>query len=54
MSEAPERNRLATLPYRAIVEVSSLMKTQRGVWTRTARKLVGAFIVLALGPLILG
>lgn len=48
MSKPPERNRLATLPYRAMVEVSSLMKTQRGVWTRTARKLVGAFIVLAL------
>ena len=48
MSKAPERNRLATLPYRAILEVSALMKTQRGVWTSTTRKLVGAFIVLAL------
>jgi len=48
VSEAPARNRLLTLPYRAIVEVASLMKTQRGVWTSTARKLVGAFIVLAL------
>jgi hypothetical protein len=46
--EAPQRKRLLILPFRAIAEVSALMKTQRGVWTSTARKLVGAFIVLAL------
>ena len=47
-AEPPPRNRLATLPYRALLEVSSVVKTQRGVWTGTTRKLVGAFIVLAL------
>jgi hypothetical protein len=48
MSKPPERNRVATLPYRFVLEASTLMKAQRGVWTRTTRKLVGAFIVLAL------
>ena len=42
------RRRLQTLPFRALLEMSSLVSAQRGVWTRTARKLVGAFIVLAL------
>jgi hypothetical protein len=36
--------RLSTLPFRALLEISSLVTAQRGVWTRTTRKLVGAFI----------
>ena len=41
-------SRLATLPYRAVDELSWLASAPRRLWSRTARKLVGAFIVLAL------
>jgi hypothetical protein len=36
------------LPYRAVAEMSSLTSAQRRLWSSTTRKLVGAFIVLAL------
>jgi hypothetical protein len=42
------RSRLAVLPFRFLLEIGSIVSAQRGTWTRTARKLVGAFIVLAL------
>lgn len=42
------RRRLRTLPFRALLEMSSLVSGSRGIWTRTTRKLVGAVIVLAL------
>jgi hypothetical protein len=42
------RSRLASLPFRVVAEISSSASTQRGLWARTARKLVGALIVLAL------
>lgn len=43
-----ERGRLASLPYRAVVELPSLTAAQRRLWSGTTRKLIGAFIVLAL------
>lgn len=43
-----ERSRLATLPYRAVVELSSLVSAHRRLWSRTTHKLIGAFILLAL------
>jgi hypothetical protein len=36
------------LPYRVVAEMSSLTSAQRRLWSSTTRKLVGAFIVLAL------
>lgn len=42
------RSRLAALPYRAVAELSSLTAGQRRVWSSTTRKLVGAFILIAL------
>jgi hypothetical protein len=36
------------LPYRAVAELSSLTSAQRRLWSSTTRKLIGAFIVLAL------
>lgn len=43
-----DRSRLASFPYRAVVELSSLPAAQRRLWSGTTRKLIGAFIVLAL------
>jgi hypothetical protein len=36
------------LPYRVVAEMASLTSAQRRLWSGTTRKLVGAFIVLAL------
>jgi hypothetical protein len=36
------------LPFRALVETSAFTAAQRRVWSRTTRKLVAVFIVLAL------
>jgi hypothetical protein len=47
-ADAGRRGRLAALPFRSLVEMSAFVAAQRGAWSRTARKLVGAFIVLAL------
>ena len=46
--ERSGRSRVATLPYRAVIELSSLVAAQRRLWASTSRKLIGAFIVLAL------
>ena len=46
--EAPRRSSIATLPYRILLEISSLVAARPKLWTSTARKLVGGVIFVAL------
>jgi hypothetical protein len=44
----PERNWLAALPYRVLLEVSALVAAGPKIWSGTARKLAGAVLLVAL------